>query len=81
VSRYTLGEVMKLIRSNLKEILDQRNISIRQVARDINYRFDSVRSLYNNTLQHYPQPLIDKLCTYLDIGIGDLLEHSKDDHG
>jgi len=67
-----------LVHSNLKKLLDQRGISIRQAARDVNYRFDSVRAMYNNTLQHYPQSLIDKLCTYLDVGVGELLEHKKD---
>lgn len=68
---------MELVHSNLKKILDQRGISIRQAARDVNYRFDSVRAMYNNDMKHYPQELIDKLCTYLDVGVGELLEHEK----
>jgi len=67
-----------VIHSNLKEIVDQRGVSIRQVARDIGYRFDSVRAMYNNTMKHYPQDLISKLCNYLDVGVGELLEHKKD---
>ena len=67
-----------MVHSNLKLILDQRGISIRQAARDVDYRFDSVRAMYNNTMQYYPQSLIDRLCAYLDVGIGDLLEHKND---
>lgn len=67
-----------MVKSNLKEILDARGISIRKVSIDIDYRFETVRRMYNNDMKHYPQDLISKLCTYLGVGIGDLLEHKKD---
>ena len=67
-----------MIRSNLKEILDSRGLSIRKVAGDLDYRFETVRRMYNNDMKHYPQDLIDKLCSYLAIGVGELLEHKKD---
>lgn len=34
--------------------------------------------MYNNDMKHYPQDLIDKLCAYMDVGVGELLEHKKD---
>ena len=61
------------LHSNLKEILDDRKLSIRQVSRDIDYRFASVRQLYNNEMKHYPEDLVAKLCEYLKINISDLL--------
>ncbi|MGE7650477.1 helix-turn-helix domain-containing protein [Peribacillus frigoritolerans] len=64
---------MTNINSNLKQILDQRNISIRQVSRDIDYRFDSVRQLYNNENKNYPRELLTKLCVYLNVTPGELL--------
>lgn len=67
-----------MIKSNLKEILDSRGLSIRKVAGDLGYRFETVRRMYNDDMKHYPEDLIDKLCSYLDIGVGDLLEHKKD---
>lgn len=62
------------IHSNLKEILDGRNISIRQVARDIDYRFATVRQMYNDEIKHYPKDLISKLCEYLEVEISDILK-------
>lgn len=62
------------LRSHLKEILDARNLSIRQVAKDIDYRFETVRQLYNNETKHYPKDLIAKLCTYLQVDVSDLLK-------
>jgi DNA-binding Xre family transcriptional regulator len=70
---------MEIIYSNLKRILDERGLSIRQVARDIDYRFDSVRQLYNNENKTYPRELLSKLCTYLDITPGELLTITKEE--
>ena len=72
-------EVFNLqVHSNLKTILDDRGISIRQVSRDINYRFDSVRQLYNNETERYPRELLAKLCEHLKIRISDLLILSEE---
>jgi DNA-binding Xre family transcriptional regulator len=68
-----------VIKSNLKQILDERELSIRQVARDIEYRFDSVRQLYNNDNKAYPKELLTKLCTYLDVTPGELLILDKEE--
>lgn len=65
---------LKIIQSDLKTILDQRGLSIRQVSRDINYRFDSVRQMYNDEIERYPRDLISKLCNYLNIETSDLLK-------
>jgi DNA-binding Xre family transcriptional regulator len=64
---------LTLINSRLNVIMDERNLSIRQVARDIDYRFDSVRQLYNNENKTYPRELLAKLCKYLEVTPGDLL--------
>lgn len=72
---------MGVIHSNLKQILDKRELSIRQVARDIDYRFDSVRQMYNNENKTYPRELLSKLCTYLNVTPGELLILEKEDPG
>jgi DNA-binding Xre family transcriptional regulator len=70
------GDESKLlvVNSKLKEILDSRELSIRKVAKDIDYRFESVRSLYNNETKNYPRELLTKLCIYLNVSPGDLLD-------
>lgn len=66
-----------MIRSNLKNLADARGLSIRKIAKDIDYRFETVRRMYNDEMAHYPQDLIDRLCSYLGVGVGELLEHKK----
>jgi DNA-binding Xre family transcriptional regulator len=61
------------VRSNLKAILDERNISVRKLALEIEYRYETVRQLYNNDTEHYPKALITKICNHLDITPGELI--------
>ncbi|MDQ0168748.1 helix-turn-helix domain-containing protein [Paenibacillus tundrae] len=61
------------IRSNLRSIIDQREIPIKKLARDIDYRFESVRMMYHDEMERYPRELLTKLCVYLNVGINELL--------
>lgn len=61
------------IRSNLRKLADARGLSIREIARDIDYRFESVRSLYNDETERYPRDLLAALCNYFEITIEELL--------
>ncbi|AQR77246.1 helix-turn-helix transcriptional regulator [Paenibacillus larvae] len=70
---------MKEIHSNLKSIADKNGRSIRQIAKDIDYRFESIRQLYNNESKHYPKELLTKLCNYFNCEIGELLVLKEDD--
>jgi DNA-binding Xre family transcriptional regulator len=67
-----------MVKSNLKQLLDARELSIRQVARDIDHRLESVRQLYNDELERYPRELLSKLCIYLNVTPGDLLIIKKE---
>ncbi|MCP9298423.1 helix-turn-helix domain-containing protein [Bacillus halotolerans] len=66
-----------MIRSNLKPILDERKISIRKLSRDIDHEYPTVRKLYNNEMERYPRELLDKVCTYLNIELQELLIFEK----
>lgn len=65
--------MVQLIKSNLKVLLDERDISLRQVSRDIDYRLESIRMLYHDEMERYPRELIDKLCVYLDVPVEKIL--------
>nr|WP_245864614.1 helix-turn-helix transcriptional regulator [Paenibacillus donghaensis] len=59
-------------------MVDASGKSIRQVAKDIEYRFETVRQLYNDESRHFPRDLITKLCEYFQCGVGDLLVYDKE---
>ncbi|MEC1539773.1 helix-turn-helix transcriptional regulator [Bacillus subtilis] len=73
-----------MIKSNLKHILDERKISIRQLSRDIDHEYPTVRKLYNDEMERYPRELLDKVCIYLNIELQELLifekSHNHIDH-
>ncbi|MCM3131925.1 helix-turn-helix transcriptional regulator [Paenibacillus polysaccharolyticus] len=64
-----------MIKSNLKHILDSQgnDISIRELARELDCQFETIRRFYNDTMERYPRDLIDKLCKYLNVTPGQLL--------
>ncbi|TYS64469.1 helix-turn-helix transcriptional regulator [Sutcliffiella horikoshii] len=69
-----------MIKTNLQTILDDKDISIRQVSRDIDYRLETVRLLYHNQLERIPKDLLDKLCSYLSVSPGDLLIYEDNEN-
>lgn len=71
---------MSVIKSNLKYFVDKKGVSVRQVARDIDYRLESVQNMYNDTMERYPRELLAKLCTYFDCDINELLIVVDDDN-
>lgn len=71
-------EVVILIKSNLKPILDERNISIRKLSNDIDHGFNTVRKLYHDEMERYPRDLLDKVCTYLNIELHELLTYKRE---
>ncbi|MFB0635296.1 helix-turn-helix domain-containing protein [Bacillus rugosus] len=66
-----------MIKSNLKTILDERKISIRKLSRDIDHEYPTVRKLYHDKMERYPRELLDKVCTYLNIELEELLIFEK----
>ncbi|MCY8063870.1 helix-turn-helix transcriptional regulator [Bacillus spizizenii] len=66
-----------MIKSNLKPILNERKISIRKLSRDIDHEYPTVRKLYHDEMERYPRDLLDKVCTYLNIELRELLIFEK----
>lgn len=61
-------------KSKLKNILDQRGISIRKCAEMANLKVETVRRMYNDTTMQYQRDTLGSLCKALDCKIEDLLE-------
>lgn len=61
-------------KSQLKKILDERNISIRKCAEMADLKFETVRKMYNDDAKQYQRDTLGALCKALDCKIEDLLE-------
>lgn len=68
------------MKSNLQTMLQVKNFSIREFARRIDYRFDTVRKVHNNDIQRIPVDFIERACAELNCSIGELfyLEREED---
>ncbi len=74
---------MSIIRSNLKEIMEVHDpkLSIRKLAKDIHYHFDSVRRMYKDEMVQYPRDLLQKLCEYFNVQPGQLIVFDERESG
>ncbi|PFP30118.1 XRE family transcriptional regulator [Bacillus sp. AFS073361] len=61
------------IKSNLKAILDERKMSIRQLAEDTGLPFETLRRLYNDETKQYQRDTIGRVCEVLGVEISDIL--------
>lgn len=61
------------ITSNLKALLAEREMSIRELSRRTGHTFESVRNLYNNKMERFPRELIGRVCGVLGIEVSELL--------
>ncbi|MFC5652640.1 helix-turn-helix domain-containing protein [Paenibacillus solisilvae] len=70
---------MTVIRSKLKEVMENHDpkLSIRKLAKDVNYHFDSIRRMYKDEMVQYPRDLLLKLCIYFDVQPGQLIGIEK----
>lgn len=70
------GECMPVIRSKLSVVMENHDpkLSIRKLAKDINYHFDSVRRMYKDEMVQYPRDLLLKLCLYFNVQPGNSSE-------
>ncbi|MFL0584551.1 helix-turn-helix domain-containing protein [Solibacillus silvestris] len=60
-------------KSTLKEVLDEKEISIRKCAELANLPVETVRRMYNDTTMQYQRNTLGALCKALNVQISDLL--------
>ncbi len=74
---------MPIIRSNLKEIMELHDpkLSIRKLAKDVHYHFDSIRRMYKDEMVQYPRDLLQKLCEYFKVQPGQLIVFDERESG
>lgn len=66
-------------KSILKDILDERGISIRKCAEISGLKFETVRKMYNDEAKQYQRDSLGALCKALNVGISDILVLVEDE--
>jgi putative transcriptional regulator len=63
-----------MIKCNLSRILGEKRIKVAELAREIDVNKNTIHRLYNETATRIDIEVIDKICIYLDIDVGELFE-------
>ncbi len=62
-----------MIRCELSTILGMKKLKVADVARDTGINKNTLHRLYNETATRVELDVVDKLCEYLNVEVGDLL--------
>lgn len=62
----------------LDQVLENKGISQNQMAKDTGISVAALRNLKNNKTSRISFDILEKICNYLDCGVGDVLCTEKD---
>ena len=64
---------------NLARILGEKKLKVAEVARDIDVHKNIIYRFYNETAIRIDLSVVEKLCRYLDVSIGEFFELADDE--
>ncbi|EKO3618264.1 helix-turn-helix domain-containing protein [Vibrio cincinnatiensis] len=67
-----------MIKCHLSKILGEKKLKISDVSRDTGINRGTITRLYNETATRIDLDVIDTLCSYLQVSVGELLEQKID---
>lgn len=71
--------MQKMIKSRLKVLLAERDISQTQLAKEVGIVQPTITEIANNKAKHIPIATMDKLCSYFNCTVGDIWQYIPDD--
>ena len=63
-----------MVKCHLSRILGERKLKVAEVARDTGINRNTLHRLYNETATRVDLEVIEQICSYLQIEVGDLFE-------
>lgn len=70
-----------MIKCHLSRLMGERKLKISEVARDTGLHRNSITLLYQETANRIDLEVVDKLCAYFGVGVGELFEFTPEDIG
>ena len=67
-----------MIENRLSELMGRKRLKISDVIEGTGLVRNTVAEMYHGRAKGANFETLDKLCTFLDVGVGELLEHKKD---
>jgi DNA-binding Xre family transcriptional regulator len=62
------------LHSNLNQIIQERNITIRQLSKDTGISFETIRRLVNGSAVNLSRHTLAQVCVVLDITLNELFD-------
>ena len=63
-----------MVKCHLSRILGERKLKVAEIARDTGINRNTLHRLYNETATRVDLEVIEQICRYLQIEVGDLFE-------
>jgi putative transcriptional regulator len=58
----------------VKEVMDNKGVSISELSRMADIKYDIVKRYYNGEITRYDSEILKKICVYLECDINDLIK-------
>lgn len=67
-----------MVINHLSEIMGRKRLKIADVVAGTGLAINTVSGLYHDKVKRVDLETLDKLCDFLEVGIGDILEYVKE---
>lgn len=67
-----------MLKCHLSKIMGEKRLKISDVSRDTDINRGTITRLYNETATRIDLEVIDSLCEYLQVNVGELFEHKSE---
>ncbi|MDU0332646.1 helix-turn-helix transcriptional regulator [Paenibacillus sp. 3LSP] len=67
-----------MVINHLSEIMGRKRLKIADVVAGTGLAINTVSGLYHDKVKRVDLETLDKLCDFLEVGIGEILEHVKE---
>ena len=67
-----------MLKCNLSKIMGEKRLKIADVARDTGINRGTITRIYNEEATRIELEVVEKLCEYLEIGVGELYDIVKE---
>lgn len=66
-----------MIENKLSEIMGRKRLKVTDIVKATGLAVNTVSGLYHGTSKRVDLETLDKLCDFLEVSVGDILEHKK----
>lgn len=70
-----------MIINHLSEIMGRKRLKVSDVVAGTGLATNTVSGLYHDKAKRVDLDTLDKLCSFLDVSVGEIYEHKKEQEG